>query len=105
MGFVSPMASAKRRIAPFSTSLTAAFASRPVALRSTTLSPLSAGGQVENADQSGLGALHQGRRVHHGPGRGLVSRGTARNQDPDARISFELDLVARLRSAEREGQV
>src|SRR5712672_598856 len=97
MGLVSPIASAKRRMAPFSTSFVAGFASRPVALRSTTMLSLSTPRKVEDADQPGLAALHQGRRVHHGPHRGLVSRRPARNQDLDPRISDQLDLVARLR--------
>src|SRR6266478_7491069 len=105
MGFDSPMASAKRRMAPFSTSFVAGFASRPVALRSTTMLSLSTRRKVQNADQPGLAALHQRRRVDHGPYRGLVSRRPAWNQDLDARVPDQLDLVARLRSAESDGEV
>src|SRR2546421_7326523 len=105
MGFVSPIASAKRRMAPFSTSLTAGFASRPVALRSTMMLPSSARGQIKNADQSRLGSGHQRRGVHHGPGRGAVAGGAAGDEDLDSRVSNKFDLVARLRRAQSDGQV
>src|SRR5882762_7906170 len=105
MGLVSPMASAKRRIAPFSTSLTAGFASRPVALRSTMMLPSPARRQIKNADQSRLGPGHQRRGVHHGPGRGAVALRAARDQHLDAGVSYQFDLVAWRRSAQRDGQV
>src|SRR5438477_11600054 len=105
MGLVSPMASAKRRIAPFSTSLTAGFASRPVALRSTMVLPSSARRQIKNADQSRLRPRHQRRGVHHGPGRGAVALRSAGDEDLDAGVSYQLDLVARLWRAEGDGQV
>src|SRR5512141_1460600 len=107
MGLVSPMASAKRRMAPFSTSLTAAFASRPAALRSTTVVflPLSAGGQIKNADQTGLGPTHERRGVDHRPAGGLVAGRPAGDEHADPRVPFQLDLVARLGSPEGDGEV
>src|SRR4051812_34979978 len=107
MGLVSPIASAKRRMAPFSTSLTAAFASRPAALRSTTVVflPLSACWEIQNADQSGFRALHERRGVDHRPAGGLVALRPARDEHPDAGLPFQLDLVARLGSAQSDGEV
>src|SRR5712664_4022195 len=106
MGFVSPIASAKRRMAPFSTSFTAGFDSRPVALRSTTmLAPSPARRQIQNADQARLGPRHQRRGVHHRPRRGAVARRSTRDEEPDARLAFQLDLVARIGRSERNGQV
>src|SRR6267143_850972 len=101
MGFVSPSASAKRRIAPFSTSLTDAFDSRPMALRSTKYSS-HARGQVQDGDEAGLRAGHQGGGVGHGPRGGLVARHPAGDDAPEAGIADQLDLVARVGGAERD---
>src|SRR5258708_34810974 len=105
MGLVSPIASANRRMAPFSTSLTAGFDSRPVALRSTTEPPLPARGQVENRDEPGLRALDEGGRVHHRPRGGSVARGAPGEAEPDTWGGHQLDLVARVRSAQRDDEL
>src|SRR5947209_7907393 len=98
MGFVSPMASAKRRIAPFSTSLTEGLDSRPAALRSTTMISLSARRQIQNADQPRVGTVHERRGVDHRPGRRLVARSPSGDEHADPGVALQLDLVARLRS-------
>src|SRR6202022_799275 len=105
MGLVSPIASANRRMAPFSTSLMAGFDSRPVALRSTTKPPLPARGQVENRDEPGLRAFDEGGRVHHRPRGGSVARRAAGDDEPNAGVGDQLDLVARVWSAQSDDEL
>src|SRR5438309_12111171 len=105
MGLVSPSASAKRRMAPFSISLTRGLDSRPIALRSTTMRLLPARGQIEDGDEARLGAVHERSSVDHRPGGGLVARRAARDEALQARVALELNLVARVGGAERDGQL
>src|ERR1700730_7383462 len=105
MGLVSPIASANRRMAPFSTSLMAGFDSRPVALRSTTKPPLPARGQGENRDEPGLRALDEGGRGDHRPRGGSVAWRAAGNDEPDAGVADQLDLISRVRSAQPDDEL
>src|ERR1700748_433157 len=99
------MASAKRRMAPFSTSLMPGFDSRPVALRSTMCLLLSARRQIQNADEAWLRAVDEGRCVHHRPGGGLVPGRTPWDEHPDSRFPDQLDFIPGLRGAQGDGQV
>src|SRR4051812_1847944 len=105
MGFVSPSASAKRRMAPFSTSLSAGLDFLPMALRSTTMVLLPAGGQVQDGDEAGVGPLHERRGVDHGPRGRLVARRAARDDALEAWVALELDLVAGILGPERDGEL
>src|SRR3990172_4116090 len=107
MGLGSPMASAKRRMAPFSTSCTSGSLSRPMSdlssMRSTG-SLLAPRGKVQHRHQSPeLGDRRGG--VNDGPGGGLVARESAADGELDRRVRVELDHVAGVVLTDREREL
>src|SRR6266702_7329532 len=103
MGFGSPSASTKRRMAPFSTSCRTGSLSRPMRDLSSMV-PLAPRRQVEHRDE----ALQQGDArggVHDRPGGGLVARQAALDAELHGGAGVELHLVARLVGAGRQDEL
>src|SRR5690349_25048030 len=104
MGFGSPIASAKRRMAPRSTSWTTGSLSRPMSDLSSMRLLEPARGQVEHGDES-LQQDDGGRGVHDGPGgRGIAGEAAAQDR-ADGRLRVDLDLVALVLGARREDEL
>src|SRR5512133_4104804 len=94
MGFGSPIASAKRRIAPFSTSTTTGSASLPMSDLSS-MDLLSSRGELQDGDE----AVHppdRRRGVHDGPGRGALARNPAVDGQLQRNGTGDLDVVVRV---------